>query len=156
MQGSPRCSTTNLWAMRGLSLYNNKNFIQVLNSSSLRHKCFTNWDTPYEIKVCRLQTRDQRNERSGEWGEQENPKISSPHPPTPISQQRASSNAKWIMVHAFLSASLQDNLWNSEWKTIKAFTHAPIIACKQALCYSGLNSGWFSTDQKYIHFTMKI
>lgn len=69
MQGSPRCSTTNLWAMRGLSLYNNKNFIQVLNSSSLRHKCFTNWDTPYEIKVCRLQTRDQINERSGEWGE---------------------------------------------------------------------------------------
>ena len=52
----------------GLSLYNNKNFIQELNSSSLRHKCFTNWDTPYETKVCR-QTRDQRNERSGQWGE---------------------------------------------------------------------------------------
>ena len=53
----------------GLFLYNNKNFIQVLYSSSLRHKCLTNWDTPYEIKVCRLQTRDQGNERTGEWGE---------------------------------------------------------------------------------------
>lgn len=55
----------------GLSLYNNydKKFIQELNSSRPRHKCFTNWDTPYETKGCRLQTRDQRNERSGEWGE---------------------------------------------------------------------------------------
>lgn len=113
--------------MRGLSLYNNKNFIQVLNSSSLRHKCFTNWNTLYEIKVCRLQTRDQRNGRSGEWGEQENPKIFPPHPHHPFfPYQRAGSNAKWIMLHAFLSASLQDNLWNSEQKTIKAFKHVPV------------------------------
>ena len=26
------------------------------------------------------------------------------------------------------------------------------MACEQALCYSGLNSEWFSTNQKYIHF----
>lgn len=77
-----------------------------------------------------------------------------PPPPRPLYPTREPvQRLNRIMVHAFLSASLQDNLWNSEWKTIKAFTHAPIIACKQALCYSGLNSGWFSTDQKYIHFT---
>ena len=60
--------------------------------------------------VCKHETREMSSQESGE--NRRIPKSSPPHPFFPY--QRAGSKAKWIMLHAFLSASLQDNLWNSE------------------------------------------
>ena len=62
---------------------------------------------------CKHETREMGGQESGE-----NRRIPKTPPPPPhhpfFPYQRAGSNAKWIMLHAFLSASLQDNLWNSE------------------------------------------
>ena len=74
-----------------------------------------------------------------------------PHPTYPTGKPVQRLNR--ITVHAFLSASLQDNLWTVNRKQSRHLNlYQYSLQAISLTIIQDLNSEWFSTDQKYIDF----